>query len=484
MEITDKPKKKRKKINRPKKKPELFVSSRYLEPRWSFMAQDKNQTAYIEGISVKKLAEKYGTPVYIMVESEIRTRLRRFKAAFPYPKLEVQYASKCNSNLEILRIMREEGLNLDASSAGELILGLLADFEPKQMMFTNLYKSEQDIMFAAKLGIQAITIDSIEELKRVIKITDAIEMKLDVFLRVNPIITLGKYTSKHQQYGIPHEYVKTATNIALNSNNVNLVGYHFHGSYIENWNVYLMAAQKLLKLVKYAMDEGAKIRAIDLGGGFPVKYSAKKIFTPEDMGVKFIKEFRKLLKKYDLPEIKLIFEPGKFFVANSGVALVRVVSRKNLGHKKKVITDGSTYAMLPDPLVYKSYYDIFPATKMGSRWRQRYDICGCTCDCIDILGKNRYLPTMKENDLLAIMDCGAYSNVMASNFNTLKRPPMILVREDGSTKLIRRRDRYSEMFSPELDVLKIAAPSELKALYNLYRVNLKKMWGISKNGKK
>jgi hypothetical protein len=105
-----------------------------------------------------------------------------------------------------------------------------------------------------------------------------------------------------------------------------------------------------------------------------------------------------------------------------------------------------------------------------------FTIAGCTCDCIDIIGNKRKLPVLGETDLLAIMDTGAYSNVMASNFNTLRRAPIVMVKESGISKLIRRRDRYSEMFAPELDVLKMADPKELKSLYNMYRVNMNRIW--------
>src|SRR3989338_8401097 len=135
------------------------VSTRYMRERWqNFLSQDSRGMLMIERVPVDRLVEKYGTPLYVMVESEIRSRLRRFKKVFP--NFNLQYAVKCNSNLEILRIAREEGFDLDCSSVGELILGLLADFKPKQLMLTNLFKNEQALHFAVKMGIQAITADS------------------------------------------------------------------------------------------------------------------------------------------------------------------------------------------------------------------------------------------------------------------------------------------------------------------------------------
>ena len=198
------------------------------------------------------------------------------------------------------------------------------------------------------------------------------------------------------------------------------------------------------------------------------------------MGKKFVEFFMKKIIQYDLPPPYLIFEPGKFICAHAGMGLVKVISKKNLGKKKVLVTDGSTYAFVPDPIIYHAYYEMLPANKMNRRVCKKYTIAGCTCDSIDIIGSNRDFPQLEEHDLIAIMDCGAYSNVMASNFNTLKRAPMVMIREDGTVKLIRRRDRYSEMFAPELDVLKMADPQELKKFYDISRLNLDKLWGKAK----
>src|SRR3989338_237832 len=462
--------------------PSYRTPQRYLRPRWKYLSQDNAGTLYIDDVSVKLLAKKYGTPLYVFIEKEVRSRLKRFMRAFPYPKLRPQYAGKINANLEILRTAREEGFDLDASTVGEIILGLLADFEPKQITFTNLYKTEQDIIFATKVGVMAITADSMEELQRMEAAGQRIRQKIRAFIRLNPLITLGKYTTRDQQYGIPANMTKKAVDFAIKSKWIDLIGFHFHGSYIYDPKVYLIAAQRLLKWMKYCQEHNCKIKYIDLGGGFPYDYAGHEFFDPEDMGEQFVEDFEELLAKYKLPKPTLIFEPGKFICANAGLGLVTVVSVKQVGKKKMAITDGSTYSFLPDPMIYKQYYDILPATKMARKPTEKYAITGRSCDVIDKLGLNRSLPKLEEDDILAITDCGAYSSVLASNFNTLKRAPMVLLTIDGKLKLIRRRDRYSEMFAPELDVLKYADPHELKKLY-LLTVNVDKIWKGSPNGK-
>ena len=167
---------------------------------------------------------------------------------------------------------------------------------------------------------------------------------------------------------------------------------------------------------------------------------------------------------------------------------MRVISKKRLGlNHRMVIADGSTYNFIPDALVQPDVkYDILPASLLNSRRIHTVTIAGNTCDCWDLIRKDIEMPKLRAGDLLTAMDVGAYSHVMASNFNTIRRPSMIMMCPDGSTKLIRRRDRYSEMFAPELDVLKMAGPDELEKYHNLYRVNIDKIWkgNKQKSGKK
>lgn len=457
------------------------ISRRYAKKRWAdFLTQDKDGVLHVEGVSALQLARKYGTPHFILIEREIRERLRTFKQAFPYPKLRPQFACKVNSNLEIIRIAKEEGFELDASSVGEIILGLLADYKPSQITFTNLYKSHQDIAFAAMIGVQAITADSMEELEKIAFVGEKLGLKINLFLRLNPLIDLGNYTTRYQQYGIPYPDAKKAVDYALKHPHLELTGFHFHGSYIANPQVYIMAAQKLLKIARYATDKGAKIKYLDLGGGFPPNDDSHpqygKSYDLQEGGKKIVDAVQKLLQKYDLPHPYLIFEPGKYIVSNAMLALTKVVSEKTMGKNQMAIVNGSVYNLVADIFVQKLRYPFLPANKMKQPRTETYRIMGCTCDCGDIFSKGENMPKLEKDDLIMIMDCGAYSEVFASNFNSLKRAPIILVSPDGTTKLVRRRDRYAEMFAPQLDALKVADPNEFKFFYNLHRINIEKIW--------
>ncbi|MBU0636376.1 diaminopimelate decarboxylase [Candidatus Micrarchaeota archaeon] len=457
------------------------IAPGYLRDRWRFAKANRKGELVLDGVPANQIAQKYGTPVYVLVESEIRDRLRRMRAAFSYPKLCLQFAGKCNSNLEILRLCREEGFELDASSVGEIILGLLADFTPEEITFTNLFKSDNDIAFAAQIGVAAITADSLEELERMNHVGQRIGTKIKVFVRINPEIELGNYSTKKHKYGIPLKQAKKAILFVLKAKHLEIVGLHFHGSYINDPKAYFLAAEKLLKLAAFSTQKGRVIQFIDLGGGFPTPIGNQKVFEPEDFGQEFSEFFEKTCRKLGIPLPTLILEPGKFIVRSAGLGLMRVVSKKPLLHGEVLVTDGSAYSFLPDVLFLNEKFDFLPLEKMNKPKTNKYDLAGCTCDNIDVLAEKTSLPQMKADDLLAVMDCGAYTHVLTSNFNTVKRAPMVMVHQNQIVKLIRRRDRFSEMFAPELDVLKVADPAQLMRYYNLHRVNIDKIWRDSKN---
>ena len=453
------------------------ISGRYLRERWSgFLSQDNRGMLQIEGVPVDRIVHKYGTPLYVYVESEIRSRLRRFKKVFGN-QIGLQYAVKCNSNLEILRIAREEGFELDCSSVGELILGLLADFKPKQLTFTNLFKTQQDLHFAAQIGIQSITADSIEEIEHIAQTARKLRKHVDTVIRVNPMITVGAFNSRHNKYGIPISYIDRAIDLARKSPYVDFQGFHFMGGYVHNPRVFKAAARAMVKLIKRCQERGIRVKSVSLGGGFPAAIGDEDAFPIEAMK-DFPKYWESLLRRHNVQPLRLIFEPGKSIVLNAGIGLMRVISRKRLGKSSRmVIADGSTYNFVPDALIQEGIkYDVLPASQMNSRRIHTVTIAGNTCDCWDLLVKGIDMPKLRAGDLLAIMDVGAYAQVIANNFNTIKRASVVMIYPDGAMKLIRRRERYSEMFAPELDVLKMAGPNELERYNNLYRVNIDKIW--------
>ncbi len=454
------------------------VNTRYMRDRWDrFLTQTDEGMMMIEGVPVDEIVKKYGTPLYVMVEGEIRNRCRRFKKTFG-PKVGLQYAVKCASNLEILRIVREEGFDLDCSSVGELILGLLADFKPKQLTFTNLFKTEQDLFFAAKMGIQAITADSIEDIEHIAATARKLKKHIDVMIRINPMLQVGTWSTRKNKYGIPIGYAERAVDLAVKSPYVDFQGFHFMGGYLYKTKAIKVAARTFAKLIRRCQDRGIRVRRCDLGGGFPAAIGDQIAFPIEDMKG-FPEYFQKVLDRNGVDHpVQLIFEPGKSIVLNAGIGLMKVISRKRLGAKDRVvIADGSSYNFIPDALVQTDmHYDVLPASKLNSPRIHTVTIAGNTCDCWDLIVQGIGMPKLRAGDLLAVMDVGGYAQVLANNFNTIRRAAMVMMAPDGESRLIRRRDRYSEMFAPVLDVLKMAGPNELENYNNIYRVNIDEIW--------
>ena len=464
----------------PKQKRSHKTVSRYIRPRWeNFVSHDSDGMMTIEGVRVDKIVKKFGTPVYVMVESEIRSRMRRYKKTVG-TAVELQYCVKTNSNLQILRIAREEGFGLDCSSVGEVILGLLADFKPKQLTLTNLYKSDQDIHFCAKIGIQSITADSFEDIENIARTAKKLRKHVDTVIRVNPMITVGSYSTRGNKYGIPIGYLPRALELIRKSPYVDFTGFHFMGGYVYHSRVYKTAARTFAKILKQCQDKGMSVKSVSLGGGFPAAIGNETAYPIEEMR-DLPRYWTKLMQRHGIVNApRLILEPGKSIVMNAGIGLMRVISKKRLGlSHRMVLADGSTYNFIADFFTLldgKTKYDILPASKMTARRVHKVTVGGNTCDCWDLIVKDVHMPKLRAGDILAAMDVGGYAQVMANNFNTIRRAPVALMHADGTMKLIRRRDRFSEMFAPELDVLKMAGPDELEKYHNLYRVNIDKIW--------
>jgi hypothetical protein len=281
-------------------------------------------------------------------------------------------------------------------------------------------------------------------------------------------------------YGI----IDRAVDLAIKSPYVDFDGFHFFGGYVYHTRVYKAVARILVKLIKRCHDKGIRVRRLDMGGGFPAAIGPEDAFPIEDMK-DFPAFFKKLMDKNGLPPLELIFEPGKSIVLNAGIGLMKVIARKRLGAKSRMVNvDSSSYNFVPDTLVQGALkveegglrYDILPASKMNAPRIHSVTIGGNTCDCWDLMARDVELPKMRVGDIVAIMDVGGYAQVLANNFNTIKRASVVMIRPDGTLKLIRRRDRYSEMFAPELDVLKLAGPDELEKYNNIYRVNIDEIW--------
>ncbi|WP_457626567.1 diaminopimelate decarboxylase [Persephonella sp.] len=402
---------------------------------------------YCEKTPIKKIAKKFGTPVYIYSKKAILDKIKEYKKAFKdYPTL-ICYAAKANSNLSILKIFQEEGLGLDIVSGGELYRGLKAGFSPEKIVYAGVGKTDRELMDAINAGILSFNVESLMELDVLDQLSEKAGKKANISIRVNPDVNpkTHPYIStglKKSKFGIDMEDALKAYEIASKKKNLNIVGIHCHiGSQIMDVSPYKEAVEKVVQLVFKLKKEGIELKHIDIGGGLGIKY------RPEDRP-----PHPEELAKVVIPYVKetglqLLIEPGRSLVGESGALVSQVLFLKDKGDKHFIIIDSGMNDLLR-PAVYQAYHHILPVEKKNEKVTA--DIVGPICETGDFFALDREIDNLKRGDYLAVMSAGAYGFSMSSNYNTRPRAAEVLV--DGENfYLIRERESYDYILQPEIN---------------------------------
>lgn len=394
-------------------------------------------TPSLGNISASSLIKQFGSPLYVYDEAIIRQRYDALEEAFSGWKTHLLYAAKANSNLHVLKILQEECAWLDCVSMYEVELGLLAGFLPSQILFTVNNMSDEEMHFAHKKGV-LLNIDSLSRLEAYGKAYP----HSSVCLRLTPEVTAGHHEKvqtgyKESKFGILFEEVTFALNIAKKYN-LPIVGLHEHtGSGIKNMNVTLKSMQGLMQVAL----QFPELQFLDFGGGFPIPYKPnEKRLDLKQFGKKVISVFSVFCKKYG-KQLALHFEPGRYCVAESGTLLCTVTTVKNRG-KKSIIGVDTGFNHLIRPVMYDSYHHIVNLSFSGKM--KQYDVYGNICESGDCFGKDRMIAEIKEGDILAILDTGAYGFSMASQYNSRPLPAEVLV-SNGKARLIRKRQMFADI---------------------------------------
>ena len=388
---------------------------------------------YCEGVKVNEIAEKVGSPFYLYSKNSLCSQYQKFKEAFSPLSPLICYSLKANSNLSLLKILKNLGAGADIVSSGELFLALNAGIKPEKIVFAGVGKKEEEIKEAIRKNIYLFNVESFSELRLINKIAAQLKKKVNCNLRVNPDIDPGTHQyvatgKKESKFGIAWD---KAIEIFKNNapSQIKILGFHIHlGSQILFPEVYELAIKKLLN---FAKKEKIKLTVFDLGGGFPIEYEKR---------VPPIKNFARviipLLKKL---KIKIIFEPGRYIVGNSSILVTKILYLK----RDFVIVDTGLNDLLR-PSLYGAYHRIVPLKKsLGKTFVG--NVVGPICESGDFLGKKRRLPlSLKEGDFLAIKGSGAYGFSMSSNYNTRLKLPEILVSKNRY-KIIRKREEYEDL---------------------------------------
>ena len=406
----------------------------------------------IGGADTVKLAEKYGTPLYVTDEKRIRERAREFKRAFP--SAELLYAAKANWNIAILRIMAEEGFGADVFSDGELYAALLAGIQKEKILFNGNSKSPRELKMALEAGVK-ISIDSEDEL---ITLAEMADKEIEVSFRVNPNISVKTHPKiatglRESKFGIPAEEVVSIYEKAMKLDNIKPIGIHCHiGSQILDISPYRETMERMMDLVEELTEIGIDIKFVDVGGGLGISYSGEEEERkPSDLTSLILPIFERRCEEIGIKPI-LVLEPGRYIVSDSTLLLTRVNFVKR-AFKNFVAVDAG-FNVLIRPAMYEAYHEIVIANKMNEEVEETYTVVGPICETGDILGRDRKLPKVKRGDLVAIFDTGAYGFSMSSQYNGRPRPAEILV-NDGENEVIRYGEEYSDL------IVKMNLPARL-----------------------
>jgi diaminopimelate decarboxylase len=401
-----------------------------------------------DGVDLSEIAERCETPVYVYSAAGILERYCAYDAAFGDLPHKVCYAVKANSNIHLLRLLAEAGAGFDIVSAGELFRVLKAGGDPASIVFSGVGKTVEEIDYALESGILAFNCESEAEIELIDVVAGrrsgapasvAVRVNPDVDASTHPYISTGL---REHKFGIDIAEVEAVYARASALENIRLDGVSCHiGSQLLDTRPVLEAVGKMLELVERLRAAGLPIGHLDLGGGLGVAY--RKAEQAPDIGA-FIRSIGSLVAGRDL---RVIIEPGRSIVAESGVLLTRVLYRKRNGDKEFVIVDAAMNDLLR-PALYQSHHEIIPV-RNERRDAIRADVVGPVCESGDFLARDREMPDMQPGDLLAICTAGAYGFVQASNYNSRPRPAEILV-EQGRWRVIRRRETFEDLVGAEL----------------------------------
>ena len=406
-----------------------------------------------EDIPLTTLAEKYGTPLYVYSSETIAERHSAFDRAFRNIRHTICYSVKANSNLNILRLLARKGCGFDVVSGGELERVMTADRRAaKRAVFSGVGKTREELTAALKAGILLFNIESESELWALAECAGRLRTTAPIAFRVNPDVAAETHpyisTGLHKhKFGVPISEARALYAEASGIRYLKVRGVSVHiGSQITDAGPFGEAMSRVADLVRELRRDRHEIDYVDAGGGLGISYEGNADEFPQQVAAyaaALVRPLREL-------EIRLLLEPGRSIVGPAGALLTSIIYKKSNNGKKFLIVDAAMNDLIR-PALYGAFHEIVPVTHHTDQIAksETMDIVGPICETGDFFARDRTLPMVEEGDLLAILDAGAYGMVLASNYNTRPRPAEVLVSRK-SVKLIRRREKVSDLFRPEL----------------------------------
>ena len=398
-------------------------------------------------VSVHSIVEAVGTPAYVYSAQAIRSAFTEIDAAFAGYPHAIHYALKANSTLALLRLMRSLGSRADANSWGEIEVARRAGFEAKDLVFTGVGKTRAELEAAIAADLGTINAESAGELDRIAAIATGLGRIARVALRVNPDIDALSHPNistglKTNKFGVPIQEARTIYAERRHVPGLRFVGVHVHiGSQITTADPLARAAHALVSLARDLCEDGFALEHVDLGGGLGIGYEGHSTLTPSEYAAAVLPELRRV-------GMPVVLEPGRAIMGHAGALMSQVVDVKRFpdGRQFAVLDAGMTELMRP--ALYGSFHRIVPVVpRSGSE--SPWDVVGPICESSDVFARDRALPELRVDDLVAVLDTGAYGAVMASNYNRRLLAPEVLV-DDDRWEVIRRRQTLDDVLALEL----------------------------------
>ena len=415
-------------------------------------ASRRNSVLHCESVALPQLAEKYGTPLYVYSAASIGERYAAFDGAFRGIEHTICYSVKANSNLSILRLLAKRGCGFDVVSGGELERVLIADRKAaKKVVFSGVGKTRAELAAALKAGIFLFNVESESELSSLAECANHLRLTAPLALRVNPDVAAETHpyisTGLHKhKFGVPIGEARALYARAAKQPYMKVRGVSVHiGSQITDVAPFGEAMSRVADLVRELRSDGHQIDAIDAGGGLGIAYEKP---SPQEFSTYVSTYARTLSGPLRGLQVRLLLEPGRSIVGPAGVLLTSVVYRKENSGKRFLVVDAAMNDLIR-PALYGAYHEIVPVVRNQGANAEVTDIVGPVCETGDFFARDRELPVVKENDLLAILDVGAYGMVQTSNYNSRPRPAEILV-TGKSAKMIRRREKIKDLLRAEV----------------------------------
>ncbi len=404
-----------------------------------------NSQLYVEQVPLAHIAKQWGTPTYVYSLSALLANYQAMSGALKSLPHLICYAVKANSNIALLNSLAKQGSGFDIVSLGELHRVLAAGGDAKKIVFSGVGKSEDDICNALDIGILCFNVESVPELEKIQTLAKRLNKIASISIRVNPNVDAKTHPYiatglKIHKFGVELETALKLYQRAQELSHINIQGIDCHiGSQLTSIEPFLEALDQVLALIDQLKTLGIEIPHLNLGGGLGVRYHDE---TPPDIST----YCAALVQHLNGRSIKLILEPGRALIANTGILLTRLEYIKKTTDKHFAIVDAAMNDLLR-PSLYDAWHTLLPVTQHADISEQVYDVVGPVCESGDFFAKSRALK-IKDNDLIAIMSAGAYGFSMSSNYNSRPRAAEIAVKND-SARIIRDRETFSDLFKHE-----------------------------------